>query len=177
MLCMFSRKQRLTQPRISQQSTSKILAPKLWEQTTAEFQNHARIILISFFPYFWSRKSRLHSIMNLKSRHRSSSCFTYVYFSRETIFYACILFVSRNLAQCQLPLFTSVFDLVWLINRYNTMSPVLKPKYTIIMFNVQEEPIPENLNHVMTDVEVAQSVEQAIAALDIVSCQILQLLW
>ena len=34
----------------------------------------------------------------------------------------------------------------------------------------QEEPIPENLNHVMTDVEVAQSVEQAIAALDMVSC-------
>ena len=52
------------------------------------------------------------------------------------------------------------------------MSPVLKPKYKIIMFNFQEEPIPENLNHVMTDVEVAQSVEQAIAALDIVSCQI-----
>ncbi|XP_063694611.1 coiled-coil domain-containing protein 124-like [Bolinopsis microptera] len=31
----------------------------------------------------------------------------------------------------------------------------------------KEDPIPENLNHVMTDVEVAQSVEQAIEALDI----------
>jgi len=30
----------------------------------------------------------------------------------------------------------------------------------------KEEPIPENMNHVMTDVDVAQTVEQAIAALD-----------
>lgn len=31
----------------------------------------------------------------------------------------------------------------------------------------KEDPIPENLNHVMSDVEVAQSVEQAISALDV----------
>ena len=48
-------------------------------------------------------------------------------------------------------IYKEIYDLIW-----NSLHP-------------QEEPIPENLNHVMTDVEVAQSVEQAIAALDIVS--------
>ena len=91
-----------------------------------------------------------------------------VYFSRDTSFYDVYHFRVQKLGT--IPITTHHFCLRHAFNnRYLRHVTFFQPKYEIFMFYLQEEPIPENLNHVMTDVEVAQSVEQAIAALDIVS--------